>query len=94
MERDGRPDRRISGKISPKTSGAGDVLCACCSREETKSAKKEAMDLLLVLQLILLFAVVAVVAVVVGGGAYDERASARDAQYPKEGSSASPHRPA
>ena len=52
------------------------------------------MDLLLVLQLILLFAVVAVVAVVVGGGAYDERASARDAQYPKEGSSASPHRPA
>ena len=53
------------------------------------------MDLLLVLQLILLFAVVAVVAVVVGGnGAYDEHASGRAPQYPKEGSSASPHRPA
>jgi hypothetical protein len=52
------------------------------------------MDLFLVLQLILLFAVVAVVAVVLGGGEYDERASARAPQYPKEGSSASPHRPA
>jgi len=52
------------------------------------------MDLLLVLQLILLFAVVAVAAVLLGGANDEPVASGRARQYPKEDSSASPHRPA